>query len=96
MPVAGGEPVRILDQPTARFWAYWQVTKNGIYFLDQRQPKPSISIFDPVTGKTSSFAKLDRLPPYFSGIAVVPGKRELLMSDMHEAGSHITIAEGAF
>jgi Tol biopolymer transport system component/DNA-binding winged helix-turn-helix (wHTH) protein len=96
MPLAGGEPVRILDQPAARFWAYWQVTKNGIYFLDQRQPKPSISIFDPATGKTSSFAKLDRLPPYFSGIAVVPGKRELLISDMHEAGSHITIAEGSF
>jgi Tol biopolymer transport system component/DNA-binding winged helix-turn-helix (wHTH) protein len=96
MPLAGGEAVRILDQPATRYWAYWQVTKNGIYFLDQRQSTPSISIFDPASGKTTSFAKLNRLPPYYSGIGVVPGKRELLISDMHEVGSHISMAEGAF
>ena len=96
MPLAGGEAVRILDQPPTRYWAYWQVTKSGIYFLDQRQSPPSISIFDPASGKTSSFAKLNRLPPYYSGIGVLPGKRELLISDMHEVGSHISMAEGAF
>jgi Tol biopolymer transport system component len=65
MPASGGEAVRILDQPMAGYWGYWAVTPSGIYFLDQRQSTPSISLYDPVTQKITVFAKLNRLPPTF-------------------------------
>jgi hypothetical protein len=88
--------VRVLDQPLAGFWAYWAVNGNSIYFLDQRQSTPAISIYDLGSQKSSSFAQLDRVPPMFSGLSVVPGGREVLISDRRDAGSHISIADGVF
>jgi Tol biopolymer transport system component len=73
IPVAGGREKRVLDQPSANYWAYWAVNRDGIYFLDQRQATPSISVYDPVSLKTASFAKLDNLPPLFSGLSIVRG-----------------------
>jgi Tol biopolymer transport system component len=93
---AGGKEVRVLDQPLAGFWAYWAVNGNSIYFLDQRQSTPAISIYDLGSQKSSSFAQLDRVPPMFSGLSVVPGGREVLISDRRDAGSHISIADGVF
>jgi Tol biopolymer transport system component len=96
MPRSGGEPVRILDQPTANYWAYWTVSRNGIYFLDRRQPTPAISIYDPASSKTSLFAKLARLPPLYSGLTLLHDGRGVLISDKHDAGSHISLAQGVF
>lgn len=96
MPTTGGEPVRILDQPSANYWAYWAVGRNGIYFLDQTQSKPVISVYDPVSKKSSVFAKLDRLPPLYSGLSLLHDGRDLLISDKHDAGSHISLAQGVF
>jgi Tol biopolymer transport system component/DNA-binding winged helix-turn-helix (wHTH) protein len=96
MPASGGEAVRILDQPAAGYWAYWAVSKSGIYFLDQRQLTPSISFYDPMTQKTTSFAKLKQMPPLYSGLSLLNDGRELLISDKHDAGSHISIAQGEF
>jgi Tol biopolymer transport system component len=96
MPAAGGEAVRILDQPLAGYWAYWTVSRNGIYFLDQKQGTASISIFDPSTQKVTSFAKLNRIPPPYSGLSLLHDGRSLLISDKHDAGSHISIAQGVF
>jgi Tol biopolymer transport system component/DNA-binding winged helix-turn-helix (wHTH) protein len=96
MPTSGGEEVRILDQPLAGYWAYWAVGRAGIYFLDQTQATPAISIYDPSTQKASTFAKLIRVPPPNAGIALLGGGRTVLISDKHDAGSHISIAQGVF
>jgi Tol biopolymer transport system component/DNA-binding winged helix-turn-helix (wHTH) protein len=96
MPTSGGEAVRILDQPPASYWAYWTVNSNGIYFLDQRESSPTISIYDPITKKISLYAKLNRMPPLYSGLSVFHAGQELLISDKHNAGSHVSIAQGAF
>jgi Tol biopolymer transport system component/DNA-binding winged helix-turn-helix (wHTH) protein len=96
MPASGGEAVRILDQPMAGYWGYWAVTPSGICFLDQRQSTPSISIYDPVSQKTTVIAKLNRLPPLFSGLTALEGGREFLISNKYDAGSHISIAQGVF
>ncbi len=96
MPATGGEAVRILDQPMAGYWGYWAVSRNGIYFLDQRQSAPSISLYDPVRQKTSCFAKLNRLPPTYSGLSLLHDGRDFLISDKHDAGSHISVAQGVF
>jgi Tol biopolymer transport system component/DNA-binding winged helix-turn-helix (wHTH) protein len=96
MPKMGGEEVRILDQPTAGYWAYWTVGRSGIYFLDQKQSTPAISIYDPVTEKISGFVKLNRLPPLYSGLSLLQNEREIIISDKHDAGSHISLAQGIF
>ncbi|WP_260735896.1 DPP IV N-terminal domain-containing protein [Tunturiibacter lichenicola] len=96
MPMTGGDAVRILDQPMAGYWAYWTVGRSGIYFLDQKQSTPSISIYDPVTEKTTCFAKLNRLPPLYSGLSLLHDGRDLLISDKSDAGSHISLAQGVF
>jgi Tol biopolymer transport system component len=96
MPVAGGEEQRILDQPEAGYWAYWTVARSGIYFLDQKQATPAISVYDPATRKIGSFAKLSRLPPLNAGISLLHDGHSLLISDKYDAGSHISIAHGVF
>lgn len=93
---AGGKEERVLDQPSAGFWAYWEVSGESIYFLDQKQSAPSISVYDTVSRKTSIFAKLDRVPPTFAGLSVLQQGRAVLISDRRDAGSHISIAEGVF
>jgi len=96
VPTTGGKEVRVLDQPLTGFWAYWAVSGDSIYFLDQKQSTPAISIYDLVSRKTTTFAPLDRVPPMFSGLSVAQGGREVLISDRRDAGSHISIADGAF
>jgi len=96
MPALGGEAVRILDQPAAGYWAYWSVNRHGVYFLDQRLSTPSISVYDPVTEKVTGFSKLNRLPPLYSGLCLLHDGRDVLISDKHDAGSHISIAQGVF
>jgi Tol biopolymer transport system component/DNA-binding winged helix-turn-helix (wHTH) protein len=96
MPAAGGEEVRILDQPAAGYWAYWTLGPRGLYFLNEKDDGPEISVYDPLTGKTTGLAKLDRMPPLFSGLSLFHDGRSLLISDKHDAGSHISVAQGTF
>jgi Tol biopolymer transport system component/DNA-binding winged helix-turn-helix (wHTH) protein len=96
MSTAGGDAVRILDQPMKGYWAYWTVSRGGIYFLDQKQSTPAISVYDPATQKIIGFIKLNRLPPTYSGLSMIRDGRDFLISDKFDAGSHITVAQGAF
>ncbi|MGA2832948.1 MAG: DPP IV N-terminal domain-containing protein [Terracidiphilus sp.] len=96
MPASGGHAVRILDEPAAGYWAYWAVTHSGIYFLSSKQQTPSIKVFNPVTQKITVFSKLNRLPPLYSGLSLLQDGREVLISDKHDAGSHISIAQSVF
>jgi Tol biopolymer transport system component/DNA-binding winged helix-turn-helix (wHTH) protein len=96
IPATGGEAVRILDQPMMGYWGYWAVSRSGIYFLDQRQSTPSISIYDPVTQRITSFAKLNRLPSPYFGLSLVHDRRDFLIGNRFDAGSHISIAQGVF
>lgn len=96
IPSSGGEPVRVLDQPATGYWGYWSVSRNAIYFLDQRQQK-SIASYNPDTGKAMVFATLDHLPRRdFSGMSALSDGQELLLSDRHNASRRIIIAKGAF
>jgi Tol biopolymer transport system component/DNA-binding winged helix-turn-helix (wHTH) protein len=96
MPSSGGPAVRILDEPAAGYWAYWAVNRNDIYFLSIKQQTPAIEIFNPATQKISVFAKLNRLPPVYSGLSLLHDGRDMLISDKYDAGSHISIAQSVF
>jgi Tol biopolymer transport system component len=96
MPTSGGPAVRILDEPVAGYWAYWAVNHNGIYFLSIKKQTPSIEVFNPATRKTSIFAKLNRLPPVYSGLSLFHDGHDALISDKYDAGSHISLAQSVF
>jgi Tol biopolymer transport system component len=93
IPASGGPEERILAQPPAGYWGYWCVAARGIYLFDTELSKPRIVLYDPVTKKITRVATLDRYPPPYSGLTVNRGEDELLITDEHDAGSHITLVE---
>jgi sugar lactone lactonase YvrE len=93
IPTAGGVETKVLDQPAAGYWGYWAITHKGIYYLDVQAGNAAISLYDPETRKVSRFARLDRMPPQNAGISVRAGDKELLITDLRNAESHITVAE---
>jgi Tol biopolymer transport system component/DNA-binding winged helix-turn-helix (wHTH) protein len=96
MPIGGGEEMRVLEQPAAGYWAYWTVCRDAIYYLDVKHGAPMILVYDLKTKRQTVLSKLKRMPPLYAGLSVAPNRREVLISDKHDAGSQITIAQGPF
>lgn len=93
MPAGGGAEERILAQPRGGYWGYWCIGQRGLYLLDTDPPKPRIVRYDFATQKTTTIATLDRAPPPYSGLTLNRNEDELLMTDEHNVGSHITLVE---
>jgi len=51
VPLRGGPEERILFEPRTGYWGYWNVTRRGIYLLDDGRPAPRIVLYDPDAGK---------------------------------------------
>lgn len=96
MPATGGDAIRLLDQPMAGYWGYWEVTRSGVYFLDQRQATPTIFVYNPVTKRTARFARVNQQPLPCFGLSIVHDRRDFLIGSKSEANSHILIAQGVF
>jgi Tol biopolymer transport system component/DNA-binding winged helix-turn-helix (wHTH) protein len=93
IPVAGGAEEQVLNQPSANFWGYWQVTRMGIFYLDRTRPSPEIRLYNPDTGQNTLFATLKQSPPTYAGLTVSADGRLALMTGERGAGRHITLAE---
>jgi Tol biopolymer transport system component/DNA-binding winged helix-turn-helix (wHTH) protein len=93
MPVAGGEEVRILDQPAGRQWFSWALTPNGIYFLAGAPPDGKLEFFDFATGKTISIFVLEKPVPLFSGLALSSDGKSLLFGQLESSDSYIMWAK---
>jgi len=91
-PSAGAE-TKILTQPSAGYWGYWQVTSRGIFYLDRGASSSAIRLFNPDTKVTSLYATLKQLPPIYAGLAVAQGGKTVLLTDQHDAGRHITLIQ---
>jgi Tol biopolymer transport system component/DNA-binding winged helix-turn-helix (wHTH) protein len=89
----GGPETQVLQQPSAGYWGYWQITPRGIFYLDRGQSSSTLRIFDPKTKKTSLFATLKQTPPLYSGISVAGQGEVVLITDQRDAGRHITFVE---
>ena len=94
VPLTGGAEQQVLNQPSANFWGYWQVTPRGIFYLDRRASKPEIRLYNPETKQNTLFATLKQLPPPYAGLTVSADGRLALMTSQRDAGRHITLAEG--
>jgi Tol biopolymer transport system component len=61
MPVEGGEEAQILDRPTPRFWGYWAVSDQGLYFAnDDDKGDPVIEFYDFASRRVTRLATLDK------------------------------------
>ncbi len=93
VPVAGGAEQQVLNQPSANFWGYWQITPLGIFYLDRTTQTPEIRLYNPETKQNSLFATLKQSPPQYAGFTVTADGHTALMTGERAAGRHITLAE---
>jgi Tol biopolymer transport system component len=93
VPPSGGAETQILQQPSAGYWGYWQITPRGIFYLDRGQSSSAIRIYDPETKKTNLFTTLKQAPPLYAGLSVAEQGRVVLITDQRDAGRHITFVE---
>jgi Tol biopolymer transport system component/DNA-binding winged helix-turn-helix (wHTH) protein len=93
VPVAGGPEQQVLNQPSANFWGYWQITPLGIFYLDRTGHTPEIRLYNPETKQNTLSATLKQTPPPYAGLTVSTDGRLALMTGERDAGRHITLAE---
>jgi hypothetical protein len=83
----------VLNQPSANFWGYWQITPLGIFYLDRTGHTPEIRLYNPETKQNTLSATLKQTPPPYAGLTVSTDGRLALMTGERDAGRHITLAE---
>jgi Tol biopolymer transport system component len=93
VPVSGGAEQHVLNQPSANFWGYWQVTPRGIVYLDRTSRTPEVRLYNPETGRNTLFATLKQSPPQYAGLTVTADGQTVLMTGERDPGRHITLAE---
>jgi serine/threonine protein kinase/Tol biopolymer transport system component len=93
MPVAGGEEVRVLDQPAGEQWFNWALSPSGIYFLTGDPPNGKIKFFDFATGKTTSIFALEKRVPFFAGLALSPDGKSLLFAQFESSDSYVILVK---
>ena len=85
MPAQGGDETQVLDGPVGGFG----VTSKGVYF----QPNPrAIQFLDPLTGKVSTIAALDKPGP--STLSVSPDDRYVVWSQRDRINSDLMLVDG--
>jgi Tol biopolymer transport system component len=90
----GSPETQVLQQPSANYWGYWQITAQGLFYLDRTQSTASIRILNPETLQSTTFVVLPHSPPPFAGISVAHEGRVVLMTDeQRNSGRHITLVE---
>jgi len=92
VPRAGGEEIRVLDEPLQGFWA---LVRNGIYFVNPKTtPRPTIEFFSFDTGHSTQVAPIEKeLQLVYPSLAVSPDGRSLLYVQVDRFESDIVLAE---
>jgi Tol biopolymer transport system component/DNA-binding winged helix-turn-helix (wHTH) protein len=91
MPINGGTEVKVFDGPPVDHQDYWTIAPEGVYVLRSLNGTNEIVRLNPDTGETKTFVELKHTPTLFGGVAVMPGGRLLLFSEMQHAESGITL-----
>ncbi len=95
MPAGGGAETRVLSQPAAGYWGYWQLADDRIYYLDSASGHPVIRVAglepDGTAKPPGVFAELGVMPPHYAGLAVTNNGEAVVMTQERAAGRHITL-----
>ncbi len=79
----------------AGMWGYWALAEKGLYFFDWTGPgKPATIWWQPFAGKRVQAGTVEGPPAVGdTGLALAPGGRYLLYSQMDQSGSDILVVE---
>ncbi|HEY8997840.1 MAG TPA: DPP IV N-terminal domain-containing protein, partial [Edaphobacter sp.] len=91
----GGEETQVAPLPAAGYWGYWQVTAEGVFYLDTTVSPAVIRVLEPNTKQSRVFATLPLPPPPFQGMTVFKDGRTVLFTQERDIGRHITLVEAA-
>ncbi|MCC6859016.1 MAG: PD40 domain-containing protein [Bryobacterales bacterium] len=93
--VKGGEEEPVIESFRAGFWGYWEVVKNGIYFLDRQEMEGNgvryfLRFLDLATRRDRLVMPLERRP-YNSGLALSPDGRYCLYTQVDRSDTDIML-----
>src|SRR5262249_22992250 len=94
--LATGNEEEVLEQLKPGYWGYWAVVENGIYFADQPEPTapPGIFFYDFASKRSRLISRVDRpLAVTDSAFAISPDRRQLLFTQVDQAGSDILLLD---
>jgi Tol biopolymer transport system component len=92
VPVDGGEERPVLEQPSAGYWGYWGLLKNGIYFFDPGTK--AIELFNFRTRQVTKVATPQKPPVQWApGLAISPDGRWLLFAQSDQWNAVIMLVE---
>ena len=93
IPTAGGAETRVLTQPAAGYWGYWQLTPRGILYLDLAHGSSVLRLYNVRSRQTSLYATLNQIPPPYAGLSVDNQGEFVLATEERDAARHITLVE---
>ena len=92
-PVSGGEEKRIFDQPPGYDWHSWAPVRNGIYYLNVRDPQNvDIEFFDLVSHESTPIVA-PKPDASYHGLAVSPDGRSIFYVQNESVDSYIMLAK---
>jgi Tol biopolymer transport system component len=90
VPVEGGEATLVLEQLGARYWGYWGLTAEGLYFYNAGTK--AIEFFSFATHKITQVAKTGNVG-FSPGFAVSPDGRWILFEQVDQVAADIMLVE---
>jgi Tol biopolymer transport system component/DNA-binding winged helix-turn-helix (wHTH) protein len=91
MPMEGGAETMILDEPDGSDWFNWEMTAQGIYFLDSSTEPATIKFYEFATAK--QFAIFTPTKQTGSGLAIAPDGTSLLYVQVELAESSVMLVK---
>lgn len=89
----GGEPIKLMDEPSPSASRNWTAAESGIYFARVGSSSPSmLSYYDFESEKITDLAPLDRLS-VFSGLSLSPDRNYLIYARTDKSESDIILVE---
>ncbi len=99
VPVVGGDETKIIqDEPPRRYWGYFAVGPDGLYFIGDTgtagRHKPGFKFYDYATRKITNICNMEKGPYEGApGLSVSPDGRFILYVQLDEARNNLMLAE---
>jgi hypothetical protein len=84
---------RTSSDSTLATW-FWRVVQEGIYFVDNSaQPRPLLKFYSFSTRKVRTIRQLEKMAWGAPGIGVSPDRKNVLITQIDDAGSDLMLVE---
>jgi Tol biopolymer transport system component/DNA-binding winged helix-turn-helix (wHTH) protein len=93
LPKVGGKEKALANMPRVLYPTDWALAANGIYFIDRKGARATLSFFGFENARVRVLTELQKQPGVWCGIALSPDQRWLVYSQIDEKVSDIMLAE---